>query len=171
MKRDRPNYGIIRQEYVEGYDLDGRIFMPSLDELADRHNVNRTNLGKRAGKQGWRAERLAFATKVRLERQKARGAELGKEGAAFDRRMLRFAVGFMKQIERAQRHVRSSKVAPDHLELSRLGQAARHAQSIVRVALGEENPDDTPVPLPVPGQTTTTIRVVYERQPLPKIDG
>lgn len=162
-KHDWPT---IRREYVEGFDKDGRIHRPTMRELAARHNVDAGKLRGRAGVEGWTDARRTFAAKASQAREAERVAEMGRLGAAFDRTMLDFADDYMRLVGRAKRNL--DRVAlPDELAVMRIGQAARHAQVIAKIALGEAPGGDDLPALPGSGALAATVRVIYDRQPLP----
>lgn len=163
-KHDWPT---IRREYVEGFDKDGRIHRPSLREIAARHGVDATMVRHRARAEGWSKARHNFDSKAAQARETARVRVLAAEGAAFDRRMLRVAGGLVDLVERAREAVAATDDAIDHLELARLCQAARHAQVIAKIALGEAPGGDDLPALPGSGALAATVRVIYDRQPLP----
>jgi len=170
MSSGRHDWGRIRQEYVEGIDVDGRIARPSLRQLAARHGVVGSKVRARAAREGWRAERGMFLDRVKEKRAAARVDALALDGAAFDRRAFEIAEGLAALAQRALRRMSGAEACPDMIQLVRLGQAARHAQALAKVALGESDPDEVPV-LPTGGiavAATTTVRVVYERMPLPE---
>lgn len=158
----------IRREYVEGYDDGGHVLMPTMAVLATRHNVAPAMVRREAMAGKWADDRNTFLTKVKQAREEKRTTLLATEGAAFDKRMLRFSAALMKLIDRSRRGIGMAKGAPDPLELSRVGLAARHAQTIAKVALGESDAD---IPLPAPGNLVATIRVAYQKVPLPGESG
>lgn len=162
-KHDWPT---IRREYVEGFDKDGRIHRPTMRELGARHGIDETNVRRRAKVEGWTAARHEFTTKAAQAREAERVAEMGRLGAAFDRTMLNFAHDYMRLVGRAKRNLDGVDL-PDELAVMRIGQAARHAQVIAKIALGEAPGGDDLPALPGSGALAATVRVVYDRQPLP----
>lgn len=167
----------IRQEYVEGYDEGGHLHYPTMDELAARHRCSPPLLRERGSNEDWVGDRDKFRTRVVREREAKRSTLLANEGAAFDAACMRFAADSLAIIEKARtqhitRKVRGRVAKYDPLELQRLMTAARQAQTIGRVALGEIDVD---VLLPPPpagsAQLTTTIRVAYEKVPVPEASG
>ena len=162
-KHDWP---LIRREYVEGFDKDGRVHRPTMRELGKRHGIDEANVRRRAKSEAWTAARHEFGTKAALAREAERTAEMGRLGAEFDRTMLDFAHDYMRLVSRAKRNLDGVDLL-DELAVMRIGQAARHAQVIAKIALGEAPGGDDLPALPGSGALAATVRVIYDRQPLP----
>jgi hypothetical protein len=163
-KHDWPS---IRRDYVEGIDRDGVIVYPTMDEVAERHKVMPNRVREQAAKRGWFADRERLQARIAQARETKRAVVIGRAGADFDSKVLRFAGRLLGDVERTRKRLTRKDANVDPLELSRIGLAARHCQTLAKVALGEEIGDDgVPLPLPAPGsELPTAIIVQYRKVP------
>lgn len=136
MKRD---FAVMRREFVEGVEIDGRVVILTLEEVAARHGYNASNLRKRAGKERWTAARSRFTAKVQQKREEARAVALGSKGAKLDAATVLIAERALELCRRELDRLapKTGKGKTDHVALKRVLENTRLAQNAGRLALGK----------------------------------
>lgn len=79
------DYDSARLEYIEGIEQDdGSSRIPSLKELAERHDIPYTAVRRAASKERWTERQTTYQSQIASERQKKRIKELSGQGIEFD---------------------------------------------------------------------------------------
>lgn len=79
------DYDSARLEYVEGIRQDdGSDRLPTLKELAERHDIPYTAIRRAASKERWTERQTTYQSQIANERQKKRIKELAGQALAFD---------------------------------------------------------------------------------------
>lgn len=79
------DYDAARLEYIEGIAQDdGSSRLPSLKELAERHDIPYTAIRRAASKERWTERQTAYQSQIAQERQRKRIKELASQGIEFD---------------------------------------------------------------------------------------
>jgi hypothetical protein len=140
MRRD---FASIKAQYVQGVEKDGKRVLPSLDDLAKAHGCNASNLRKRAGREKWAAARRSFAAKVQQETETKKADVIATKASALDTDAADIAERALRIIRKEVLAMEAAKEAGggrsrvDRARLAELLAAAKQAQAVGRLALGQ----------------------------------
>lgn len=133
----------IKQEFVEGFEEDGKKHWPSIDELVKRHDVSRATLFRKAKDEEWQKAKNHFQTQLEEEQEQMRIQSLVSEAKKLDSNSLQIAQAMLSRVGRSlQRAIEAERVDPSQVgmspqELRELSHVAANAQKIGKLALGE----------------------------------
>lgn len=147
------NYVAIKAEYVEGQVVDGRIAYPTFAEIAKKHGLDPGTLRRRAAKEKWTAARRKFAAKVTHVTQERKAILIGSQAARLDARAALIAGKVLEKIDREVEALKATgkgnkRVPLDVDRLKTLVSAAKEAQAVGRLALGQPLDPGAPPPDP-----------------------
>lgn len=134
----------LRELYVQGIqDAQGHRQYPSIEQLAQDHNVAKVTLFRKSSSEDWRGQRALFEQRLGQKNDAERLENLIKESVAFDSRNLNIAKAMQGQVthlirlaaEEIQANETRRPFTPVGIE--RLANAVLAIQKIGRLALGE----------------------------------
>lgn len=134
---------MIKQEFIEGFEVNGKRHWPSIEELTDRHKVSRATLYRKAKSEEWQKSKNNFHTQLETEYEEARISTLVAEAQKLDSNSLQIAQAMLARVGRAiQKAMELERVDPSNTkmtvqELRELSHVAVNAQKIGKLALGE----------------------------------
>lgn len=134
------NWEIIRQDYIQGYKKDGRLYYPSMRDLSKKYNVDISNIGKKAKKNEWVAKRKIFTNKLTTKSQQKKVENFSDEASKFD---LECFIGARNIIETTKSSIEEFKKKKEALKsqeiknLKGLSEIRLNAQKEAKIALGE----------------------------------
>lgn len=133
----------IKQEFIEGFEVDGARHYPSVDELVKRHDVSRATLFRKAKDEEWQKAKNNFHSKLESEQEQIRIQTLVTEAKRLDTNSLQIAQAMLSRVGRTlQRAIEAEREDPSiqrmsAQELRELSHVAANAQKIGKLALGE----------------------------------
>jgi len=80
----RLNWELIASDYIEGVAEHDTTMWLSMDQIADRHGINRSHCRERGQRERWVERRAAFQRRVHDKRAERRVTEVAREGADLD---------------------------------------------------------------------------------------
>lgn len=79
---------LIKREYVQGYNEDGQVICPTLDQLCERHGCSLSTIMKKSASEKWPTERKLFGRKKEEKIEKKKIEVLAEESANIDNKAL-----------------------------------------------------------------------------------
>ena len=134
MARRKIPWEDIKREYVQGVERDGKRVYPSQRDLAERHGINASTVGRRAKAEEWAVQREIFASRMQAECKQKTIEALSDEGSQFNLTAFRISRDGLQRIE-AVLGKKGVPMAPK--SISNLANAARTFHQTGRLALGE----------------------------------
>lgn len=136
MARQIP-WDIVKRQYVQGVEKDGKRVYPTMRDLADKYECNVSTVGRHAKAEDWAVQREIFANKLQTECKRKTIEVLSDAGSDFDLKAFRIAQAGLKRIQDAL----EGEVPMLPEDVNRLASASRTFHQTGRLALGE--PTDT----------------------------
>jgi len=78
------NWEIVRQDYIQGYKKEGKLYYPSMRDLAGKYNISASGLMGRASKKEWVAKRKIYQSKIRANIEQKSIENYSDEASKFD---------------------------------------------------------------------------------------
>ena len=142
--KNKINWEIIRQDYIQGYKKEGKLFYPSMRDLAAKYNISASGLMGRASKKEWVAKRKIYQSKIRANVEQKSIENFSDEASKFD---IECFVGARNIIEITKASIEDFKNKKEALKsqeiknLKSLSEIRLNAQKEAKLALGE-SPED-----------------------------
>lgn len=148
--RKKANWPLIEQEYVAGIRTgSGTLHFPTLNELADRHDVKLTTIYKQSHRKKWVEKRQQYMKDLRDKTMEKKASEWSEEIIQFDRDMFHIAKAmkhiitekvFVMTRDESGKVIRAKpNVDMNSMECRRWAEIANMIQSVRTNAVGEGN--------------------------------
>jgi len=140
MPKRRINWEIIRQDYIQGYEKNGKLCYPSMRDLAEKYGIDVAVIGRRAKKEEWVAKREIYINKKSVRSQQKAIEKYSEEASEFD---LKCFIGARSILEATESTIEalSKKEEPlNEKELRKLRvitEVRLNAQKEAKIAIGE----------------------------------
>ena len=121
----------IKNEYVRGIERDGKWLYPTQRELAEKYNVDPSNLALHCKQEDWLSERQIFTSKIQAKSEQKQVEQISNKGVDFDLKCFKQAQSIRELIESKL----TDELKPNELAL--LVKALKDNQSYAKEALGE----------------------------------
>jgi len=134
------NWEIIRQDYIQGYKKEGKLYYPSMRDLSKKYGIDIGVIGRRAKKDEWVAKRKIYINKLSTRTQQKAIENFSDEASKFD---LECFVGARNIIEITKTTIEEYKKrikALNHQEIKNLKSLTEirlNAQKEAKLSLGE----------------------------------
>lgn len=123
---------LIKREYVQGYEQDGELVCPTLEQLCTRHGCSFSTIRKKSSTEKWLQERNIFRTKKEQKITEKRLNNLVEEATNIDNKALTIAD---KGLSLVEKRLEAEDVSNhDALKLSN---TAANFHRMGKLALGE----------------------------------
>jgi len=143
MPREKYPWADIKAEYVEGSVVDDQRVFLSVPVLAEKWNVPKRYMQKRASKKRWTHDRAEFKNQLEIKRREAKATELATRGIKFDTESFN-AANVAQRVAYAMLAKHAKAVSTNDtqglletLDLIRYMNIVQAAQKVGRLALGE----------------------------------
>jgi hypothetical protein len=121
----------IKNDYVNGTEVDGKRVYPSTTDLSKKYNVDRGQLGRKSSKEGWLEQRQILVNKISTRSQQKTIEQISNKGVDFDVKCFKQAQSIRELIENKI----TEELKPQEIAL--LVKALKDNQSYAKEALGE----------------------------------
>jgi hypothetical protein len=137
------NWETIRQDYIQGYKNEGKLYYPSMRDLSKKYNIDISNIGKQAKKDEWVAKRKIFINKLTTRSQQKTIENFSDETSQFD---IKCFIGARNIIEATELTIDMLKKKKEETEILKskdikdlkgLTEIRLNAQKEAKLALGE----------------------------------
>jgi hypothetical protein len=126
----------IKNDYVNGTEVEGKRTYPTLRELAEKYEIDLSGIGTRCKKEDWKSERQIVSNKIQTATKQKTIEQISDKGVDFDLKCFEDALLLRKK----QRELMEN-IKPDDTyaikKLLTLGQGLKIAQELAKEALGE----------------------------------
>ena len=142
--KEKINWEIIRQDYIQGYKKEGKLYYPSMRDLAIKYNISASGLMGRASKKEWAAKRKIYQSKIRANIEQKSIENFSDEASKFD---LECFTGARDIIKITKENIENFKKRKEILKsqeiknLKSLTEIRLNAQKEAKLSLGEA-PED-----------------------------
>ncbi|MBA7588757.1 hypothetical protein ES708_30825 [subsurface metagenome] len=134
------NWGIIRQDYIQGYKKEGQLYYPSMRDLSKKYGKDVAIIGRQAKKDEWVAKRKIFINKKSTRTQQKTIENYSDEASKFD---IECFIGARDIIEITKSSIEEFKKKTETLKsqeiknLKGLTEIRLNSQKEAKLALGE----------------------------------
>ena len=127
------DWDIIKTEYIQGYvDEYGKIKLPTLKELSERHECSYSHVKHKSSSGNWKRERKLFGNKREAKIQERKLDIIVNEATEFDSKALKAAKMGVKQV---LNYLKKSDLST--LDYQKLSLSLVNYQKVGLLALGE----------------------------------
>jgi tryptophanyl-tRNA synthetase len=134
------NWEIIRRDYIQGYKKEGKLYYPSMRDLATKYNISASGLMGKASKNEWAAKRKIYQSKIRANIEQKSIENFSDEASKFDLECFTGARDIIKITKKNIEDFKKRKETLNRQEiknLKSLSEIRLNAQKEAKLSLGE----------------------------------
>lgn len=135
MAKKKIDWDSIRNDYINGTEVDGKRIYPSTTDLSKKYNIDRGQLGRKSSKEGWLEKRQILVNKISTRCQQKTIEQVSNKGVDFDLKCFNDSEGIRTKL------IEQFNKTDKPQELAILVKALKDNQSYAKEALGESPSD------------------------------
>ncbi len=142
--KKRINWEMIKQDYIQGYKKEGKLYYPSMRDLSKKYVMDIATIGRQAKKNEWVAKKEIYINKKSMRTQQKAIESFSDETSKFDiecfigaRSIIEITKSAIEEFKNKKETLRSQEIR----NLKSLTEIRLNAQKEAKLALGE-TPED-----------------------------